>query len=216
MGVENGTNKKHTELIGVRFGRFTVIEDVTTTGRTKLLCRCDCGNKKIVRLDHLKSGAVVSCGCYQAELRIKATRTHGMSKTRIYGIWKGIHNRCENNNIPQYADWGGRGIKVCEEWQTFEPFYEWAMANGYRDDLTIDRKDNDGDYCPDNCRWTTRKEQALNRRSNTFITYSGITKHISEWDKDIGSLKSGRVRARLNAGWSVEKAVTTLVVHRKR
>jgi hypothetical protein len=135
-----------------------------------------------------------------------------MSGTRIYRIWKGMRNRCENQNIPQYRDWGGRGITVCEEWKTdFNKFYEWSMTHGYTNELSIDRIDNDGNYCPENCRWTTAQTQALNRKSNSFITYNGITKHISEWDKDIGSAKSGRVRARLNAGWSIEDAVTTPV-----
>lgn len=97
---------------------------------------------------------------------------------------------------------------MCEEWRTFEPFRDWAMVSGYKNDLSIDRSDNDGDYCPENCRWVTNKEQSLNRRSNSFVTYNGVTKHISEWDKAIGATKSGRVRARLNAGWTVKDAVT--------
>ena len=132
-----------------------------------------------------------------------------MSRTRLYRIWKNMRNRCSNENIPNYERYGGRGITVCEEWQRFEPFYEWAMANGYGDDLSIDRIDNDGNYEPSNCQWANRTEQARNRRSNEFITYNGTTKHISDWDKDIGAQKSGRVRARINAGWSIEAAVTT-------
>jgi hypothetical protein len=111
--------------------------------------------------------------------------------------------------VAEYPLYGGKGVTVCEEWQTFEPFYEWSITNGYRDNLSIDRINNDGNYEPGNCKWSTPQEQALNRSTNAIITYNGVTKHISEWDKDIGSAKSGRVRARLNAGWSIEKAVTT-------
>lgn len=211
MGLENGTSKKYSELIGMRFGRLTVIENVTDVGRSRFLCKCSCGNEKVVRMDHLKRGLVLSCGCYQAERRSQATKTHGMKNTRIYRCWRNMKTRCYNPNGAEFGLYGGRGITVCYEWQTFEPFYEWAMANGYRNDLSIDRIDNDGNYEPSNCKWSTQQEQALNRSTNVTITYNGITKHISEWDKDIGSAKSGRVRARLNAGWSIEKAVTTPV-----
>ena len=211
MGMENGTNQKNTSLIGERFGRLVVLQNVTTKGKTKLLCKCDCGIEKIVRLDHLKGGLVVSCGCYQASITGDRSRTHGMSKTRLYRIWKGMRNRCYNKNTPGFELWGGRGITVCDSWQHFEPFFEWAVANGYTDELSIDRIDNNGNYEPSNCRWANKTEQARNRRSNRMITFNGITKYISDWDKDIGSRKSGRVHARLEAGWSIEKAVTTSV-----
>ena len=211
MGVENDARKKHQGLIGQQFGRLTVVENVTDAGRTRLLCKCSCGKSKIVRLDHLRSGRVVSCGCYQSDIRGKSTRTHGQSKTRLYRIWKNMRTRCRNEHIPGYELWGGRGISVCEEWNTFQSFYEWALSNGYRDDLSLDRIDNDGNYEPQNCKWSTKTQQARNRRSNAMITYDGVTKHISDWDNDIGAAKSGRVRARLNAGWSVERAVTTPV-----
>ena len=201
-------------MIGKKFGRLTVESGPIHKSRRYWLCKCDCGNEKLilVRQDLLYGGLIKSCGCYHRETTSKISKTHGMSGTRIYRIWRGMRNRCENQNIPQYRDWGGREIIVCEEWKTdFNKFYEWVMSNGYSENLSIDRIDNDGDYCPENCRWTTSKEQALNRKSNSFITHNGVTKHISEWDKDIGSKKSGRVRARLNAGWSIEDAVTTPV-----
>lgn len=214
--MENGKSQKYSEIIGLRFGRLVVESTSQENGRTICHCICDCGNRKLVRRDHLTGGKIISCGCYQHEIAGRTNRTHGMSRNRIYRIWKSLRNRCENANIPQYSDWGGRGITVCEEWHSFEQFYEWAIRHGYSDNLSIDRKDNEGDYCPENCRWTTAKEQALNRRSNVLITHNGVTKHISEWDKDIGSSKSGRVRARLNAGWSVERAVTTPVLSLRR
>ncbi len=210
MGLENGENKKHsTSLIGTRFGKLTVQSIYSNGRRNVCVCFCDCGNTKSVRKDHLTSGKVVSCGCYHSALTGERTKTHGMSRTRLYRIWKGMRNRCSNEHIQNYERYCGRGITVCEEWQRFEPFYEWAMANGYSDDLSIDRIDNDGNYEPSNCQWANRTEQARNRCSNEFITYNGTTKYISDWDKDIGAPKSGRVRARINAGWSIEKAVTT-------
>lgn len=138
-----------------------------------------------------------------------------MTGTRLYRIWKDMRNRCCNKNVPGYHLWGGRGVSVCEEWQTFERFFEWAVSHGYEESLTIDRLDNNGNYSPENCRWVTMKEQSLNRRSNSYLTYNGVTKHLSEWDADIGAARSGRVRARLNAGWTVEQAVTTPVGKRR-
>lgn len=142
-------------------------------------CECECGNKTIVRASSLLTGDTKSCGCLRNETLLH--ETHGMSDTRLYRIWNGMKDRCYNKNAPEYDNYGGRGITVCKEWlDDFMNFYNWAMANGYRDDLTIDRKDNDKDYCPENCRWATYKMQSNNKRNNLYVLYNGKKITISE------------------------------------
>ena len=138
--------------------------------------------------------------------------THGGSGTRLNKIYRAIKQRCNNPQNPAYENYGGRGITVCAEWlNSFEAFRDWALANGYRDDLTIDRIDNDGPYCPENCRWVTMKQQGNNRRSNRVLTYNGENHTITEWAELTGinlHTLMGRLYVR---GWNVEKALTTKV-----
>jgi hypothetical protein len=117
--------------------------------------------------------------------------------------------RCGNKRNPKYPAYGGRGIKVCEEWQTFEPFNEWAMANGYRDSLTIDRIDNDGDYCPENCRWATYSQQANNTRETIVLSFNGEEKTLSEWSALVGIPRQALWKRIFQRGWTIEKALTT-------
>lgn len=135
---------------------------------------------------------------------------HGKRHTRIYDIWRSMRQRCYNPNTNRYKNYGGKGIKVCDEWrESFEAFYEWAMANGYADNLTIDRKDTNGNYEPNNCRWVTMKEQQNNRLNNHLETYNGETHTIAEWS-EITGIKMCTLWARLKKyGWSIEKALTT-------
>jgi hypothetical protein len=135
---------------------------------------------------------------------------HGMSHARIYRIWNRMRERCYRTKDKSYQDYGKRGITVCEEWKRdFKAFYEWAMANGYTDDLTIDRINVNGNYDPSNCRWITKKEQSCNTRKSHFITYGGKTQTISQWAEQIG-IKSKTLYQRINEyHWDIEKALTT-------
>ena len=177
---------KIRDLTGQKFGRLTVIGIAETdTRKTYWVCQCDCGNFKTVRADSLISGKIKSCGCLKKEqdaINLTANHSHKMSGTRIYSEWQSMKGRCHNPNDPRYNNWGGRGIKVCDEWkEKFETFYEWAINNGYQDNLTIDRIDNDGDYTPENCRWATQQEQSRNRSTNITVTIGNVTKTLAEW-----------------------------------
>ena len=174
------------DLTGQKFGLLTVIGLAETdTRKTYWVCKCDCGNMKTVRSDSLLCGAIKSCGCIkrkQDEVNLTKNHRHKMSGTRIYLEWQGMKGRCYNKGSARYADWGGRGIEVCEQWRnSFESFYTWAMANGYQDNLTIDRIDHNGNYCPENCRWVGQQEQCRNRRSNINITIGNSTRTLMEW-----------------------------------
>lgn len=160
------------DLTGQRFGRLVATERVfTDSQRTTWLCRCDCGNQKTVRTSDLRNGHTQSCGCLHREI-VKTSTTvhrvdttsHGLSRTRLYRTWSGMKTRCYNERWKNYKNYGGRGVVVCDEWKhNFEAFYDWAIANGYADDLTIDRINVNGNYEPSNCRWITLEEQQKNR-----------------------------------------------------
>lgn len=136
---------------------------------------------------------------------------HGMSHSRLHNIWSNMKTRCFTKSYYLYELYGGRGITVCEEWKNdFLSFYTWSMSHGYSENLTLDRIDNNGNYSPENCRWTTMKEQASNRRSNHLLTLNGETKTISEWSKVVG-IERRTIQRRLKLGWTVEKALTTPV-----
>lgn len=151
------------DMTGKAFGRWKVLRfDCTKNQEAYWICECACGTVRSVNGYHLRSGRSTSCGCYSAELvrKTKPGTKHGLKKLnpRLYRIWQCMLNRCRNKNRDDYRAYGERGISVCEEWHQYQPFYEWAMANGYADDLTIDRIDVDGNYEPSNCQWITNAE----------------------------------------------------------
>lgn len=202
------------DLTGQRFGRYVVIrraEDyVLPSGKHKTtwFCQCDCGNTKNVLSSSLISGCVVSCGCYKKEHDHTRCMTHGATlnhkPTRLYKVWDGMKARCYNPKKNYYGIYGGRGIGMCDEWhRSFEAFRDWALANGYNDSLTIDRINTDGDYCPENCRWSTIKEQSNNKRNNVFITYNGETRTIAQWS-EITGFPFHVIRKRYVEGWNTE------------
>lgn len=201
------------DLTGRRFGRLTVIEksclDIGDNGQRYYICRCDCGNMTINYSSDLTCNKTLSCGCYSREIAKQRQLKHGQKGTRLYTIWENMKKRCYNAKIANYKNYGGRGIKVCEEWHEFGQFYEWAMANGYNDKLTLDRIDNNGNYEPSNCRWVDKKTQANNTRSNHYLTYNGRTMTMKQWAEELG-ISYNLIRDRINKlGWSVEKTFTT-------
>lgn len=185
-----GCVNKKENLIGKQFGELTVIamgKDIPNTyGRpiSTWVCKCSCGKTVTVRGVQLRSGKTKSCGHLRSIKAIELHTIHGKRHERIYSIWKSMNTRCRDMGNELY---GGRGITVCSEWKKdFQSFYDWAMENGYSDKLKIDRIDVNGNYCPENCRWATDKEQARNTRYNRMYEYNGETKCLAEWCEEFG------------------------------
>ena len=199
------------DLTGQRFERLVVASysHSNQNGRAVWNCICDCGNTLTVKGNALLSGNTKSCGCLKADCAANMKYRHGQRNSRLYRIWSGMMTRCNNPHFHEYARYGGRGISVCLEWQDFALFHEWATGNGYSDDLSLDRIDNNGNYCPENCRWVTRQVQANNTSRNHYLTFNGETHTMSEW-ATITGIAYFIIRERINKfHWSVEKALTT-------
>ena len=200
---------KYKDISGQQFGRLTALYRLHNYHKkgTYWLCVCDCGNLTEVRYDALYNGNPKSCGCYRKE-RIKNLKTrHGKSYIPLYYVWNNIKQRCHNSNCKNYKNYGGRGIAVCDKWKdNFQAFYDWALNNGYSDNLTIDRIDVNGNYEPNNCRFVNMKQQERNKRNNRNITINGEMHCLKEWCELLG-LNYQTVFTRIYRGWSIERAL---------
>ena len=197
------------DLAGRRFGQLVVVRTVGRTRSRGLTweCRCDCGAMREIASTNLVSGNTSSCGCFGQLRRAEANTKHGMSETRIFGLWTQMMARCHCETNQAFDRYGGRGIFVSERWHLFENFY--ADMGDPPPDMTLDRRDNDGPYSPENCRWASRVEQGRNKRNNRLLTYRGEIRCMAEWCELLG-LKTPTVCQRLNKrGWSVDRALST-------
>jgi len=202
------------DRVGQRFGKLLVIRFARTLPKWIKLweCQCDCGNTLIVRANNLVNGTTKSCGCLKMAVLLERSTKHGLSGghgnyTRLYSLWLDMRDRCFRKTNKSYSYYGGRGITVCKKWDDYASFHSWAMANGYKNDLTIERIDTNGNYEPNNCKWATRKEQGRNKRNNRIITINGETKTLIEWTEIFG-IPYGVVRQRIHRGMAEYNALT--------
>ncbi len=198
------------DITGKTFGRLTAVGKATPL---KWTFYCECGVTKAINRSSVTGGLVRSCGCLRTERNRSGLNPlrHGHARagkvTRLHNIWRGMLKRVDAKIGEAHKKYASRGIKVCAEWRAFEPFRDWAMANGYEDNLTIDRRDNDGDYCPSNCHWTTRKVQCRNRRSSRRLAAFGKDFTMAEWAEKTG-LRAATISARISCGWDHESALS--------
>ena len=204
---------KAKDLTNQKFGKLTALERVSNKKyKVAWKCRCDCGNETIVLTTNLCSKRILSCGCLKLEKLITRSTTHNQRHTKLYEVWKTMKQRCSNPNNIGYHNYGGRGIKVCDEWKnSYQVFYEWSMNNGYKEGLSIDRINNNGNYEPSNCRWADKFTQCNNTRQNKYIEINGVSKTIAQWSKDY-NIPANVVRGRYyTRKWDIIKALTTPV-----
>jgi hypothetical protein len=207
--------KNFSNIQGKKYGRLLVINrhGITADRKITWLCKCDCGNEKIISGGSLRRGLTTSCGCYLSEvvrMSENKNKTHGMTKTLTWNSWASMKHRCNNIKAHDYPRYGGRGIKVCEKWlNSFEAFLA-DMGERPSKSHSIDRIDVNGMYEPSNCRWATLLEQGYNKRNNANITFNGVKKCVAEWAAITG-IKQKAIRDRIKDGWTAEKALTTPV-----
>lgn len=216
-GLRRGHTKscgcnKIINLLGQKFGRLEVIEykGLNKHNHATWLCKCVCGEERIVESGNLRRGHQVSCGCQSLENRVAATTTHHLSGHPLYKIWAKIKERCNNENCKSYKNYGAKGVRMCEEWKNdFEAFYNWAIANGWRKGLEVD-KDKKGTkiYSPGTCSILTRKQNANAKTNNVLLTINGETKTAAEW-ADIVKIPAQIIRRRIREGWGHENALFT-------
>lgn len=209
------------DLTGMKFGRITVVEfshyyKCKNSGKRAMWkCICDCGNERVIRGDVLTSGKSRSCGCLQKELASERMIKHSGYGTRLYAVWDSVRQRCNNPNNKAYHNYGGRGIKMCEKWNDFNKFREWAFNNGYDEnakhgECTLDRIDTNGMYAPDNCRWCTIKQQSNNKRDTIYLEWNGEIKTLSEWSEKTG-IKYCTLWKRYSKGLSLNEILKEVI-----
>ena len=208
-------SRKVIDMTGQRFSSLVVTgrDFANTTSGVKWVCRCDCGNITSVKRSNLRNGRIKSCGCYRDSQLAARSLVHGHAKkgkrTPTHLAWGAMINRCCAPNSKAWPDYGGRGIKVCDEWRYDFARFLADMGEKPGKEYSLERKNNDGDYCSENCVWATAKEQSRNKRSNHLITYNNKTQCLTDWAKEFG-LTRNALRGRLIVrGWSMEKALTT-------
>lgn len=198
---------KVKDISNERYGRLIVVSFAgIRKHRAMWACKCDCGREVTVASDNLQSGTTQSCGCIRKEKHKETHYKHGRTPKRLYNIWNGMRQRCEDRNHHKFRIYGGRGISVCDEWSGengFIAFREWALTHGYSENLSIDRIDVNGNYEPQNCRWATAKEQALNTRFNKYYDGLGTSKRASEWAEYFGINRTTFYR-RLRRGLTID------------
>lgn len=198
-------------ILGKRFGSLTVTKKLEMNNHREMewLCLCDCGNEHISTTNRLKKGQTTCChSCAMKKISI-SNRKHGMEPRKLFHAYTNMKTRCYNSNYFLYHRYGGRGIQVCDEWlHSFSNFRSWALDNGYSEELTLDRIDNDGDYTPTNCRWVTVREQSNNRHTNRILTLNGEKDTMANWARRT-NLPYWVIQERLDRyGWSEEEALT--------
>ena len=217
---DKGKLHYYKDITGQKFERLTAIKYMYTKNkRPYWLCKCECGKEIITAYGNLKKGNTKSCGCLKHEIAINhysnLNKQHRMKGTKIYSKWLWMKARCYKEHTHGYKNYGGRGIKVCDEWlHNFKNFYDWAINNGYSDDLTIERIDTNGDYEPSNCKWITNLEQQNNKRNNRFIEYKGEKHTIAEWSRITG-INKNIILDRLNNNWDTAE-ILGIKQHKKR
>ena len=195
-------------VVNERHGKLTVLSlaGKNKFGHMTVKCKCDCGNIIISEATRVVHDKTLSCGCLQKEIASSNNRVHGMTNTRLHRIWSAMISRCENPKNNRYYAYGAKGISVCDEWRNdFLSFYDWAIHNGYTDELSIDRIDNSIGYCTSNCRWSTKIQQANNKTTNRFITYCGQTKTVKQWSQYFGFDYKYFHEKLKECNWNIEK-----------
>ena len=195
--------------VGQKFNMLTVVGSVHNGRRWLWKCSCDCGGSSIAYPNQIMRGQTKTCGCGRSVTFREMHTKHGESGTRLHGIWKGVINRCNPKNAHSYH-YGARGIRVCDEWRDYVAFRDWAKSHGYNDDLTLERKNVNGDYCPENCSWIPAKEQPKNTRWCIFVERDGVTAPVSFWADELG-IKRSTVYTRIRSGMRPEDALNVRV-----